>query len=51
MKRPQKITFAEMRGLLIDCSNYKCSHWITISGVHRGPAQVETAGPGMAGGD
>jgi hypothetical protein len=35
--RQKKITFAEMRaagirGLLIYCSDYKCSHWTTISG-------------------
>jgi hypothetical protein len=35
--RPQKITFAQMRGsgvrgLLIYCSDYKCSHLITMSG-------------------
>jgi hypothetical protein len=35
--RPQKITLAEMRdmrvrGLLIYCSDYKCSHLITMSG-------------------
>jgi hypothetical protein len=36
--RPQKITFAEMRrscgvrGLLVYCSDYKCSHYIAISG-------------------
>jgi hypothetical protein len=34
--RPQKITFAEMRasgvrGLLIYCSDYHCSHWTAIS--------------------
>jgi hypothetical protein len=34
--RPQKITFGEMRGasvrgLLIYCSDYKCSHSIAIS--------------------
>jgi hypothetical protein len=33
----QKITFAEMRasgvrGLLIYCSDYQCSHWTAISG-------------------
>ena len=33
----QKITFGEMRaagvrGLLIYCSDYKCSHWTAISG-------------------
>ena len=33
---PQKITFADMRdmgvrGLLIYCSDYKCSHLVTIS--------------------
>jgi hypothetical protein len=32
--RPQKITFAEMRssgvrGVLIYCADYKCSHFIT----------------------
>jgi hypothetical protein len=35
--RPQKITLAEMRaanvrGLLIYCSDYRCSHWTAISG-------------------
>jgi hypothetical protein len=40
----QKITFAEMRaagvrGLLICCSDYKCSHWTAISGDRR-PDQV-----------
>jgi hypothetical protein len=35
--RPQKITFADMRdmgvrGLLIYCSDYKCSHLIMMSG-------------------
>jgi hypothetical protein len=35
--RPQKITFAEMRdmgvrGLLVYCSDYHCSHSTTISG-------------------
>ena len=34
--RPQKITFGEMRdmgvrGLLIYCSDYKCSHLVTMS--------------------
>jgi hypothetical protein len=34
--RPQKITLGEMRasgvrGLLIYCADYKCSHWIRIS--------------------
>jgi hypothetical protein len=34
--RPQKITFAQMRnsgvrGLLIYCSDYKCSHLVTMS--------------------
>jgi len=37
MDRPQKITFAEMRemgvrGLLIFCADYRCSHSIAISG-------------------
>lgn len=36
MKRPQKITLGEMRamgirGLLIYCSDYKCSHNVAIS--------------------
>jgi hypothetical protein len=35
--RPQKITFADMRdmgvrGLLIYCSDYECSHLVTMSG-------------------
>jgi hypothetical protein len=35
--RPQKVTFGEMRdtgvrGLLVYCSDYKCSHSIAISG-------------------
>jgi hypothetical protein len=37
LTRPQKITFAEMRasgvrGLLIYCNDYKCSHSTAISG-------------------
>jgi hypothetical protein len=37
LTRPQKTTFAEMRassvrGLLIYCSDYKCSHSTAISG-------------------
>ena len=36
MNRPQKITLAEMRasgvrGILIYCSDYHCSHWTAIS--------------------
>jgi hypothetical protein len=36
-RRPQKITFGEMRpsgvrGLLIYCADYKCSHSVAISG-------------------
>ena len=35
--RPQKITFADMRdmgvrGVLIYCSDYKCSHLVTMGG-------------------
>jgi hypothetical protein len=35
--RPQKITFADMReagvrGLLIYCANYRCSHSIAVNG-------------------
>jgi hypothetical protein len=38
--RQQKITFAEMRaagvrGLLIYCSDFRCSHWSAISGDKR----------------
>ena len=38
--RPQKITFAEMRemgvrGLLVFCADYQCSHSIAISGDAR----------------
>jgi hypothetical protein len=37
MNRPQKITFGELRnsgvrGILIYCSDYRCSHWVAISG-------------------
>jgi hypothetical protein len=37
MERPTKITFADMRaagvrGLLVYCSGYRCSHSIAISG-------------------
>jgi hypothetical protein len=37
MERPQKITLADMRGagvrgLLIYCSDYHCSHWTAING-------------------
>jgi hypothetical protein len=37
LTRHEKITFAEMRadgvrGLLIYCSDYQCSHWTAISG-------------------
>jgi hypothetical protein len=36
MNRPVKITFGELRemgvrGVLIYCSDYKCTHWIAIS--------------------
>jgi hypothetical protein len=36
LKRPEKITLAEMRasgvrGLLVYCSDYHCSHWTAIS--------------------
>jgi hypothetical protein len=37
LSRPQKITFAEMRsagirGLLVYCSDYRCSHSLAING-------------------
>jgi len=37
LTRPQKITFGDMResgvrGVLIYCSDYRCSHWIAING-------------------
>jgi hypothetical protein len=46
--RPQKITLAEMRaagvrGLMIYCSDYRCSHWIAISG-DRWPDDVRLNG-------
>jgi hypothetical protein len=36
VKRPEKITLAEMRaagvrGLLVYCADYRCSHWIRIN--------------------
>jgi hypothetical protein len=36
MTRPQKITLGEMRssgvrGLLVYCSDYECSHWTRLS--------------------
>jgi hypothetical protein len=36
-ERPTKITFAEMsemgvRGILVYCADYRCSHSITVSG-------------------
>jgi hypothetical protein len=36
MERPQKITFGEMResgvrGVLVYCSDYRCSRWIRMS--------------------
>ena len=36
MTRPEKITLGEMRGsgvrgVLIYCADYKCSHWVKIS--------------------
>ena len=39
LTRPTKITFAEMResgvrGLLVYCANYRCSHSIAISADH-----------------
>jgi len=41
--RPQKITLGEMRasgvrGLLIYCSDFKCSHWISMN-VTNGPTR------------
>jgi hypothetical protein len=36
MERPQKIIFGEMRasgvrGILIYCADYKCSHWMRMN--------------------
>ena len=47
--RPQKISFADMRasgirGLLIYCSDYRCSHWTAISG-DRWPDDVRLNDP------
>jgi hypothetical protein len=38
LTRPQKITLGEMResglrGLLVNCSDYKCSHYIAIDHI------------------
>jgi GT2 family glycosyltransferase len=49
MERPQKITLAEMRssgirGLLVYCSDYRCSHYIAISG-DRWPDDVRLSRP------
>jgi hypothetical protein len=43
MERPTKITFGDMReqgvrGILIYCGDYRCSHSIAISGDRRRPA-------------
>jgi hypothetical protein len=40
LSRPQKITFAELRaqgvrGLLVYCADYHCSHYLAISGDRR----------------
>jgi hypothetical protein len=48
VKRPEKITFAEMRssgvrGLLIYCADYHCSHYIAISG-DRWPDNIRLSG-------
>jgi hypothetical protein len=55
LTRPQKITFAEMRaagvrGILIYCSDYKCSHSIAIS-ADQWPddVRIRTSGTGSAG--
>ena len=52
MKRNQKITLGEMRasgvrGLLIYCSDYKCSHWTAISLASRLPRVVAVGLFGM----
>jgi len=55
MKRPQKITLGEMRdtgvrGILIYCSDYKCSHSIAIS-ADQWPddVRIRSSGTGSAG--
>jgi hypothetical protein len=45
LEREQKITLAEMRasgvrGLLIYCADYQCSHSVRISADHHGRAFV-----------
>jgi hypothetical protein len=40
MKRPEKITFGEtrasgVRGVLIYCADYRCSHWTRINADQR----------------
>jgi hypothetical protein len=44
MQRPQKITFGEMResgvrGVLIYCSHYHCSHYVTASALQAKPME------------
>jgi hypothetical protein len=52
LARPQKITFAEMRemgvrGLLVYCADYRCSHSVATSG-HQWPAAVHQNEPGIS---
>jgi hypothetical protein len=47
-RRPQKITFGEMRaagvrGILVYCSDYKCSHSIAVSADPRSITQTRRA--------
>ena len=53
-RRQQKITLGEMRGsgvrgLLIYCSDFRCSHWTAIS-ADRWPDHVRLSGPHCTGG-
>jgi hypothetical protein len=48
MSRPQKITFGEMResgvrGILIYCSDYHCSHHVTAN-ADQWPAHIRLSG-------
>jgi hypothetical protein len=48
--RPVKITFAQMcnsgvRGILVYCGDYKCSHSLAISGCGNSPSRMNLALP------
>ena len=51
--RPTKIAFAEMRdlgvrGILVYCADYRCSHSIAVSGDHWPDEGVSSARPAVS---